>query len=207
MEPEVIGTFLHRHLSPPSRPLVASMDASGRCEQYTSIARCRVGGRFVQARMRQTGAVVGFEGSGHYYLSRWGPSSDGILVACVLADLLMRARVTLSSLVGDFGSIFRANGAIEFISRTMAAQTYAAIRETLGGRTFEPALEGTEVRLAAGRVLFRLSNTQPAIRITLEASKRPGLADLQRFLKEVLQAIEMEGGAFSLYGSKKESQN
>jgi phosphomannomutase len=188
VDPEVVGTFLHRHLSPASRPLVASVDASGRCEQFAAAVRSRVGGRFVQTKMRQTGAVVGFEGSGHYYLSRWGPSSDGILVACVLADLLARAGVTLGSLADDFGPIFRANKAIEFVSRRTAARSYAAIRQALGGRALEPPLDGTEVRVGAGRVLFRLSNTQPAIRVMLEAVVRSGLEDLQRFLEEILQA-------------------
>jgi phosphomannomutase / phosphoglucomutase len=190
VEPEVVAIFLHRNLASEGQPLVASVDASFRCEGVLPTVRSRVGSRFVLSMIRRSRAVVGLEGSGHYYLPRLDPNSDGILVACVLAGLLERSGQRLDRLADQFGPIFRENRIVPFSSRPEAVLAYNAIRRELPKRSTEVGLDGITLRSSSGRLLFRLSNTQPVIRATLEASERPGLKRLRAVF----------GGVFKLQG-------
>lgn len=177
-EPEVIATLFYRYLSPSSQPLVATVDASYRCEEIVPTVRSRVGARFVEATMGRSGAVVGFEGSGHYYLRRWGPNSDGVLVSCVLANLLERTGKSLSVVADEFGPIYRENRSIDFDSRVEAARAYQSIRRRFSGSGASRTVDGLAVQLPSGRMLVRLSNTQPTVRVTLESAERRRVREL-----------------------------
>ncbi len=179
VEPEVIGTFLHHCLSSPGRPLVASADASQRCESEAPTVRSRVGSRYLTATMRRHRSEVGFEASSHFYLRRWGPNSDGILTACVVADLLDRRRTTLGRLRRSFGPIVRDRQVLDFPSR-LAARRH--VRELIAALrpTPERGIDGHLLRTAEGTVLFRLSNTQPSVRLTFEPRAGGSLAALRR---------------------------
>jgi phosphomannomutase len=170
VEPEVTALFLYRHLSPRTRPLVASVDASVRCEAKAPIVRSRVGGRFVLRKMQESGAVVGFERSCHYYLKDLDRNSDGVLVACEFAHWLDRTGSTAERLVDAFGPIIRETATYAFETRAEAARAFRWLRRRLareGGRSGR--IEGFRVCREGGSVLFRLSNTQPAIRAVIEA--------------------------------------
>ena len=179
VEPEVIATLLHDGLSSPAQPLVASVDASQRCESRVRTARSRVGSRYISATMRRQRAVVGFEASSHFYLDRWGPNSDGILTACVVAHLLARAETSLGERSRAFGPIARAAQVLEFSSRAEAERRYRSLVEGLDPAP-ERGIDGVVYRLPEGSVLLRRSNTQPAIRVTLEATSGESLAGLRQ---------------------------
>jgi phosphomannomutase / phosphoglucomutase len=177
-EPEVIATLLYRFLSPPGQPLVATVDASYRCEEILPTVRSRIGARYVEATMQRSGAVVGFEGSGHYYLREWGPSSDGILVSCILANLLERNGKSLSDLADEFGPIYRENRTIDFNSRAEAVRAYDSIRRHFSGNGVHRTVDGLAVQSPSGTMLVRVSNTQPALRVRLESTNRRRVREL-----------------------------
>jgi phosphomannomutase len=196
VEPEVVATFLHRQLSPPTKPLVASVDASLRCEQVVPTIRSPVGSRYVLDRMKHSGAVIGFEGSGHFYLPKLDPNSDGVLVACVLAALLERTGRSLDELVEEFGPIFRESRALSFRSRSEALLAYDALCRQNAGEMLEPGVDGVLLRAECGTILLRVSNTQPVIRVTLEAGDRSGLRRLRRSLGGLFRGTPFEGKRF-----------
>ena len=179
VEPEVIATFLHRHLSPARRPLVGSADVSQLCEKHAPTVRSRVGSRYIADAMRRHSAHVGFEASSHFYLPRWGPNSDGILVACVVSDLLRRRGTTLGELSRAFGPIVRQRSTLDFPTRSLASEHLRSLLRQLD----PPArigVDGFVWQSESGTVVFRTSNTQPSLRLSFEA--RPGgrLASLRR---------------------------
>ncbi|MFZ0890934.1 MAG: hypothetical protein WB778_01930 [Thermoplasmata archaeon] len=186
VEPEVIAIFLQGQLVKSDKPLVASVDASSRCEGKVRIVRSRVGSRYVLSAMRKSRAIVGFESSGHYYLPEWDPNSDGILIACVVADLLSRTGRKLDELVDEFGPIFRKTRGIAFRSQEEAMRCYDALRRRMAQRGVKPGIDGISLRTASGAVHWRVSNTQPTIRFTLEATSKGGLKKLEQFSKELL---------------------
>jgi phosphoglucosamine mutase len=179
VEPEVIGAFLHRYLSPAGRPLVVSVDASQRCEAVVPTVRSRVGSRYVSAAMRRHRSAVGLEPSSHYYLAAWGPNSDGILTACVVTHLLEQQNTSLGQLARAFGPVVRDRSEIHFGSRTEAARRLRALTTQMGAR-LEKGIDGFVFRAPQGSVLLRLSNTQPTIRILLEPSRGDRLDELRR---------------------------
>ena len=184
VEPEVIGMFLHRALSTGNRPLVASVDASQRCETTTPTVRSRVGGRYITAAMRRHRTTVGFEASSHFYLSRWGPNSDGILTACVVSHLLDRERTSLRRLGREFGPIVRERQLVHFRTRAEALGRYREMAERHAHR-LEKGIDGFVLRVAEGSVLIRPSNTQPTIRIVLEPNPGRSLTTLRGKWEEI----------------------
>jgi len=184
VEPEVVGLFLHRSLSSADRPLVASVDASQRCEGAALTVRSRVGSRYLSAAMRAHGSSVGFEVSSHFYLRRWGPNSDGILTACVVCHLLAREQTSLGALARAFGPIVRDRRVLEFSTRAQAVEQYRGLQMALGQRS-EKVVDGFKLRARDGSILLRLSNTQPAIRLVLEPDPGRSLAALRRVWSQV----------------------
>ncbi len=179
VEPEVIATFLHRHLSVAGQPLIASVDASQRCEAEVPTVRSRVGSRYISATMRRHGSAVGFEASSHFYLERWGPNSDGILVACVVCHWLDRVGTSLGELGRAFGPVVRDRQVLTFGTRAEAIRHYRALTTALVPKP-ERGIDGFVYRSSSGSVHMRLSNTQPAIRIVLEPNRGGDLDGLRR---------------------------
>jgi phosphomannomutase / phosphoglucomutase len=186
VEPEVVALFLQQELATPDKVLVASADASSRCETKARILRSRVGSRYVLSAMRKSRAIVGFEISGHYYLPKWDPNSDGILTACVVSDLLSRSSRRLDELIDEFGPIFRRSSAIAFSSHAEAVRNYDALCRSMAAHGTVPGVDGISLRTASGTVHGRPSNTEPTIRFTLEASNKTGLKKLERFARELI---------------------
>ena len=179
VEPEAIAWFLYRHLAPAERPWIVSADASERCEARAAVVRVRVGSRFVSAAMRRHRATVGFEASSHFYLARWGPNSDGILTAGVVSHFLDDEGISLGAVSRAFGPIDREQRVLAQSSRAEARRVFRRLRSSLSA-VAERTIDGYRIRLPAGSVLFRLSNTQPAIRITMEARPGAPLSGLRR---------------------------
>jgi phosphomannomutase len=165
--PEVVAGLLHSALSRRGSPLVASVDASMRLERSFDVARCRVGARFVVACMKRCGGDVGFECSGHYYLRRFGPDSDGLLTACQVLSILHGRKTRLSKVRHLFGPIHRKQRSLAFKDGAEAHRAFLDLRKAAGDLAAE-GIDGFHLNLGIGSCLVRLSNTQPLVRITSE---------------------------------------
>jgi phosphomannomutase len=135
--------------------------------------RDRVGHSFIKATMREHGAVFGGELSGHFYFKDHFTCDSGeIALACTLG-LVSRSRSPLSKLVGDLRR-YHATGEINFRVEDKQAAIARLKREFSDGRQDE--LDGITVEY--GDVAdpewwwfnVRASNTEPLLRLNLEAS-------------------------------------
>ena len=143
----------------------------------------RVGDRYVYRRMQEIGASLGGEQSGHIIISDLGATGDGILTAISLAERMLDSRATLSELC---------RGLVKF------PQTSGSIRV----RDREKAISDTELislteRLRAeqngeGRILVRLSGTEPVIRIMAEAKT---ISESQAAVNAILSLLKSKGYA------------
>ena len=172
--PEAVAVFLHERLAPKRMPLVATADASMRCEAKTLVVRSQIGSRFVAQAMKRSKARVGFEVSSHYYLSDFAPDSDGVLTACILLDLLSSTRLRASAVRKRFGPVHRLAGSLPFASMSEARRTYGTLRARFQGRSLASP-DGFYLPFSGGRVHIRPSNTQPIIRWTVEGTARRSL--------------------------------
>jgi phosphomannomutase len=140
---------------------------------------CRVGHSFVKAQMRETGAVFAGELSGHFYFrfSDTLVADDGSAAFLALCDVLARAGRPLSELVAPL----RRYAVSGEISRRVAdpKALIAAIEAEHAGKAKISHLDGLLVEYPDWWLNVRPSNTEPVLRLNLEA-KDPAVMERER---------------------------
>jgi phosphomannomutase len=149
--------------------------------------RTRVGHSFIKAEMARTDAVFGGEHSAHYYFRDFWRADTGMLAAMhVLAALGEQGR-PLSELTAAY-SRYAASGEINSTVADAAARVAdvrAAYAEQDGVTVDE--LDGLTVELPDGAWFnLRASNTEPLLRLNVEA---PDEARMARLRDEVLEMV------------------
>jgi phosphomannomutase len=148
--------------------------------------RTRVGHSFIKQVMAETGAIFGGEHSGHYYFRDNYRADSGLIAALVVLEQLSRANVPLSELrqpferYADSGEInTRVEDPAAVVERVAAAHRDAS-QDRLDGLTVD-----------AGEWWFNLrpSNTEPLLRLNLEA---PDRAACDEHTAEVLALVRGE---------------
>jgi phosphomannomutase len=129
--------------------------------------RTRVGHSYIKAVMAETDAIFGGEHSGHYYFRDNYRADSGSIAALVALEVLSRAGRPLSSLRTDFER-YAASGEIN----TEVADP-AGVIEAVGrhfGGADQDRLDGLTVDLGEWWFNLRPSNTEPLLRLNLEAA-------------------------------------
>jgi phosphomannomutase len=145
--------------------------------------RTRVGHSFIKAVMAETGAIFGGEHSGHYYFRDNWRADSGIIAALVVLAQLSKAGVPLSELRTPFER-YAASGEIN----TKVADQKAAMEKVAAAYPDAPRddLDGLSIDAGAFWFNVRPSNTEPLLRLNLEA---PDTETCQRATDEVLALI------------------
>ena len=142
--------------------------------------RTRVGHSFIKAEMARTDAVFGGEHSAHYYFRDFWRADTGMLAAMhVLAALGEQSR-SLSELTAAY-SRYAASGEINSTVDDAADRT-AAVREAFegGDGVHVDELDGLTVELPDGSWFnLRASNTEPLLRLNVEAPDQTRMAELR----------------------------
>jgi phosphomannomutase len=141
--------------------------------------RTRVGHSFIKAEMARTSAVFGGEHSGHFYFRDFWFADSGMLAALHTLAALGGQPAPLSELMSQY-TRYCASGEINSVVTDQAAATarvLAAFVARPGISTDE--LDGLTV--AAGDWWFNLrpSNTEPLLRLNVEAATEPAMAALR----------------------------
>ncbi|WP_419918795.1 phosphomannomutase/phosphoglucomutase [Candidatus Poriferisocius sp.] len=129
--------------------------------------RTRVGHSFIKQAMAETGAVFGGEHSGHYYFRDNYRADSGLIAALVVLEALSHHRAGLSDLVSGlerYAASGELNTAVEdapAVIQRVAAAYPDAIQDRLDGLT---------VNMGDWWFNLRPSNTEPLLRLNLEAS-------------------------------------
>jgi phosphomannomutase len=139
--------------------------------------RSRVGHSFIKAEMARTNAVFGGEHSAHYYFREFWFADTGMLAAMhVLAALGGQDR-PLSAFAAEYER-YAASGEINSTVDDAAAKV-AEVRAAYPEATFDD-LDGLTARLADGAWFnLRASNTEPLLRLNVEAPKPDRMAALR----------------------------
>ena len=141
--------------------------------------RTRVGHSFIKAEMARSGAVFGGEHSGHFYFRDFWFADSGMLAALHVLAALGHQRRPLSELLGEF-SRYHASGEVNSEVSDQAA-AIAKVREAFAGRpgvTFDE-LDGLTVSTGAWWFNLRPSNTEPLLRLNVEAGDEAAMAGLR----------------------------
>ena len=151
--------------------------------------RTRVGHSFIKAEMARTDAVFGGEHSAHYYFRDFWRADTGMLAALhVLAALGEQSR-PLSELTAAY-SRYVASGEINSTvddAAGRAAAVRAAFEEQDGVSVDE--LDGLTVALPDGAWFnLRASNTEPLLRLNVEAPDEGRMTELRDRVLEMVRA-------------------
>jgi phosphoglucosamine mutase len=144
--------------------------------------RAPVGDRYVVEKMRETGALLGGEPSGHIVSLARSTTGDGILTALLLMAVTVRAQKPLAEFAGSFRRYPQELRNVRVRERK-PLEGIPAVAASI--RSGEERLKGS------GRVLVRYSGTEAKARVMVEGEN----ADLVREIAaEIEAAIRTEIG-------------
>ncbi|SDP05123.1 phosphomannomutase [Nakamurella panacisegetis] len=150
--------------------------------------RTRVGHSFIKAEMASTGAVFGGEHSAHYYFADFFRADTGMLAALHVLAALGGQAGTLSELVARFDR-YAASGEINSTVQDTPGRV-AAVRVWAAQHDAEiDELDGLTVSLPDGSWFnVRSSNTEPLLRLNVEAATPAAMAELRDELLALIRA-------------------
>ncbi|MGZ4524671.1 MAG: phosphomannomutase/phosphoglucomutase, partial [Mycobacteriaceae bacterium] len=150
--------------------------------------RTRVGHSFIKQEMAESGAVFGGEHSAHYYFKDFWCADSGMLAGLHVLAALGEQDRPLSELMAEY-TRYAASGEINSTVDDGAART-AAVCAAFADRTvFVDTLDGTTVDLGEGAWFnLRASNTEPLLRLNIEAVDDAAVAALREEVLAIVRA-------------------
>ena len=167
-----------------SRIVPETIEAAG-----ATPVRTRVGHSLIKDQMHATGAVFGGEHSAHYYFRDFWGADNGMLAAMHVLAQLGSGERTMSQL-GEAYSPYSASGEINSRVTDIEAATQRVIDE-FGSYGTVDRLDGILIAEHGGQwwISVRPSNTEPLLRLNVEAEKR---VDMERVRDRALELIRQQ---------------
>lgn len=154
----------------------AAIEAGGGAGGGRAVA-ARTGHAHMKRAMRETGAVYGGEMSGHHYFRDFHACDSGMIPWLMVADLLGRSGQGLSALVAGQRAAFPSSGEINFAVADAEA-AIARVEAVYGPRALGcDRTDGVSFDFGAWRMNLRRSNTEPLVRLNVEARGRRDLVE------------------------------
>jgi phosphomannomutase len=145
----------------------------------------RVGHAFFKHRMREEGAVFGGEVSGHYYFRDFSQADSGVIPFLLMLELISKRGEKLSELLRHFRERYFITGELNTPVADVPLKLQE-LKERFGAEGQVSHLDGLSVAADDWHMNVRPSNTEPLLRLNLEARS----ADLmERKRDEVLAVI------------------
>jgi phosphomannomutase len=145
----------------------------------------RVGHAFIKLRMREEGAVFAGEVSGHYYFRDFNQADSGTIPALLMLELVSKRDKRLSELLRPYRERYFLTGELNMPVEDVALKLQE-LKEHFAGQGKISHLDGISVTAEDWHMNVRPSNTEPLLRLNLEALD-PEL--MQRKRDEVLAVI------------------
>jgi phosphomannomutase len=145
----------------------------------------RVGHAFFKHRMREEGAVFGGEVSGHYYFQDFSRADSGVIPFLLMLELISKRGQKLSEILRPFNERYFITGELNTPVEDVALKLQE-LKERFGPEGKVSHLDGLSVDADDWHMNVRPSNTEPLLRLNLEALS-PELMERKR--DEVLEVI------------------
>ena len=159
----------------------------------------KAGHSLLKAKMRETGAALGGEMSGHiFFADRYFGYDDAIYAACRMLEILAHAGRPLAELLADLPPAVNTPeirvdcpDALKFAIAEKAKEHFRAAGYDIID------VDGVRVKFPDGWGLIRASNTQPVLVMRFEATTPEKLAEyrgvVERVLDEATREVEASG--------------
>jgi phosphomannomutase len=146
----------------------------------------RVGHAFIKLRMREVDAVFAGEVSGHYYFRDFYQADSGTIPALLLLELVSKRGQKLSEILRPFRERYFLTGELNTPVADVAL-TLQRLKEHFAGQGEISHLDGISITAEDWHMNVRPSNTEPLLRLNLEALD-PALMARKR--DEALEVIQ-----------------
>jgi phosphomannomutase len=156
----------------------------------------KTGHSLIKSKMKETGAPLAGEMSGHiFFKHRWYGFDDALYAAVRLIEAVAQSGESLSTLMDGMP---KSVATPEMRFPVEAARKFAIVKEVLQRLVSEgvrvDATDGARVMTSDGWWLLRASNTQDVLVARAEAKDEAGLA---RLVAEIDQQLALSGAARS----------
>ena len=158
----------------------------------------KVGHSLIKARMKEIGAALAGEMSGHmFFAHRWLGFDDAVYAGARLLELLSRGRETLAELADQLPVMINTP---ELRIGCPDDRKFALVAAVTARLRADPAvlsvvdIDGVRAKFADGWGLVRASNTQPALVMRCEASTAVRLDEIKGALEAHIAAAQNPHG-------------
>ncbi len=151
---------------------------------------CKVGHSYVEHAMREHGALLGGEQSGHFFCAEDYYGFDDALVGAlrILSILTKKKGKALSQLMADFPRVYQTPELRPSCPDDAKGKVIASITEHFQKTHPVITLDGVRIDFGEGAWAgIRQSNTSPCISICMEARSPKKLAEIQEIVLEHLR--------------------
>lgn len=167
--------------------VVGTVMSNGGFERYLvdrglNLVRAKVGDKYVSQGIREHGAPIGGEQSGHIIFPKNGPTGDGLATMLEFLRVLKRSGMRASEVTSMYESMPQVLVNVEIASREAWAEC----------EPVQQAIAEAERDLGtSGRVNVRASGTQPMIRVMVEAAS---YEERDRHARAIVEAMKAHLG-------------
>jgi phosphomannomutase len=131
----------------------------------------RVGHAFIKHRMRKESAAFAGEVSGHYYFRDYFQADSGVIPMLLVLELVSRKALRLSEILAPFRERYFLTGELNTPVADVALKLQE-LKERFGPEGEVSHLDGISVTAGDWHMNVRPSNTEPLVRLNLEATSR-----------------------------------
>lgn len=153
----------------------------------------KTGHSFIKARIKETGAQLGGEMSGHmFFKERWYGFDDALYAAARLLEILSKTDRAASEIFGEIPNSIN-TPELNVLLNEDGAQ-HAFIKKFIAASTFDGAelttIDGVRADYPDGWGLVRASNTTPSLVIRFEADTDEAMERIQTQFRNNMQAVD-----------------
>jgi phosphomannomutase len=145
----------------------------------------RVGHAYIKHRMREEGAVFAGEVSAHYYFRDFSQADSGVIPFLLMLELVSKRDARLSELLRPYRERYFITGELNTPVADVALKLQE-LKERFGPEGKVSHLDGISIDAEDWHMNVRPSNTEPLLRLNLEARTRE---QMERKRDEVLSVI------------------
>ena len=156
-------------------------------EKFGVAVQSKTGHAFIKQTMRTHEAAYGGEMSAHHYFRDFAYCDSGMIPWLLIAELISTSGTSLGDLVEDRFRKFPSSGEQNF-TVTDPDRVIATILEKYGDTATLDDMDGVSLSFPDWRFNLRKSNTEPLIRLNVEA--RGGQANLEKKINNLKKMIE-----------------
>jgi phosphomannomutase len=147
----------------------------------------RVGHAFIKARMAKEKAVFAGEVTGHYYFKDFFFADSGIIPSLVIMEMLSKRNTSLSDLLKPLEAKYFISGEINTRIEGDPQDKMKELAETFKDGQVE-WLDGVSVTFDDWHFNVRPSNTEPLLRLNLEAKSKEKMEQMRDQIIQIIRA-------------------